>query len=82
MHYVPSAAGSTDLDQNDLDRVHPRREVMSGACKLILDIVDRFASAGAPMWPLVPSSVYGKFLRRELAGERVSAIIWDSSAFG
>jgi len=79
---VPLLAAPTDLDQNDLDRVHPRREVMSEACKIILDIVDRFASAGAPMWPLVPSSVYGKFLRRELAGERVSAIIWDSSAFG
>lgn len=35
------------------------------------------------MWPLMPSSLYGRFLRRELAAnQRVFVIIWDSSRFG
>jgi hypothetical protein len=49
---------------------------------MILDIVERFSGVGAPMWPHVPSSLYGRFLKRDLSGLRVVVIIWDSSAYG
>ena len=79
---VPLLAAPLDVDQDDLDRAHPRREPIAEACTILLDLVDRFSAAGAPMWPLVPSSLYGRFLRRELVDERVIVIIWDSSVYG
>ena len=79
---VPLLAAPPDLDQDDLDRAHPRRESIAEACTTLLDLVDRFSAVGAPMWPLVPSSLYGRFLRRELVDERVIVIIWDSSVSG
>ncbi len=79
---VPLLAAPLELDQDDLDRMHPRRDSIAQACVLILDLVDRFSDTGAPMWPLVPSSLYGRFLRRELTDERVTVVIWDSSVSG
>jgi len=79
---VPLLAAPLELDQDDLDRMHPRRDSIAQACVLILDLVDRFSDTGAPMWPFVPSSLYGRFLRRELTDERVTVVIWDSSVSG
>ena len=79
---VPLLSAPSDLDQEDLDCAHPIREHLRHACALLLDIVERFSAAGAPMWPPVPSSLYGRFLRGELADTRVFVIVWDSSKFG
>ena len=58
---VPLLLAPSDLDQEDLDRSHPMREHLRHACALLLNIVERFSAVGAPMWPPVPSSLYGRF---------------------
>lgn len=73
---VPGA----DLD--DLDSLHPMSSSLLKAGQTLLDLVERFAPLGSPMWPYVPSSLYGRFLRGELAGMRLVVIIWDSSVHG
>lgn len=73
---VPGA----DLD--DLDSHHPMSSSLLKAGQTLLELVERFAPLGSPMWPWVPSSLYGRFLRRELAGMRLAVIIWDSSVHG
>jgi len=74
--FMPMA---TDID---FDFAQPMQPRLHQACDQILHIVDRFAHLGAPMWPSVPSSLYGQFLRHELLGIRLVIITWDSSVHG
>lgn len=79
---VPLLSAPADFDLQDLDASHPMSVALQRACTLLLGLVDRFSAAGAPMWPSVPSSLYGRLLRGELTGVRVFAIVWDSSKLG
>lgn len=69
----------------DPDHLDTQLEVDAGlqdACRLVIDVVDKFAPAGTPLWPFVPSSLYGALLRGEAEGTHVAAISWDSSYLG
>lgn len=84
MHIRPLAPliSAPGADQDTLDARLPMTVALRRACSVILNTVDTFADLGAPMWPPVPSSLYGRFLRKELTQERVAVIIWDSSVHG
>gem|GEM_PF-2417476 len=84
MHIRPLAPllSAPGANQDALDARFPMTVALRRACSVILDTVNRFADLGAPMWPPVPSSLYGRFLRKELRQERVAVIIWDSSVHG
>lgn len=71
-----------DTEHDHLDSRRAMYPQLRNACIMILDIVESFSGVGAPMWPHVPSSLYGRFLKRDLSGLRVVVIIWDSSAYG
>ena len=52
------------------------------ALDFIRRCLEKFGTVGQPLWPLVPSSVYGAFLDGRLAGVRVLVITYDASVFG
>ena len=44
--------------------------------------MDRFGTAGQPLWPIVPSSLYGAFVERRLGPIKVLLITYDASVHG
>ena len=84
MHIRPMAPliSAPGADTDNIDLRFPMTAALRRACSMILDTVDMFAALGAPMWPPVPSSLYGRFLHKELTRERVAVIIWVGSVHG
>jgi hypothetical protein len=69
-------------DLEHLDRKLAVTEELRTTSSMILSLVHRFAPAGASIWPFVPSSLYGAFLRGETAGAHVFTLVWDASHLG
>jgi hypothetical protein len=44
--------------------------------------VERYGGAGQPLWPVVPSSLYGAFLAGEARDARILVITFDASVDG
>ena len=84
MHVRPQVPAIQDGPESEeaYDVRRPMTPALRDAAKRLLDVVDRQAARGAPMWPFVASSLYGAFLRGDTKGARVFAVIWDSSPFG
>jgi hypothetical protein len=57
-------------------------EATKSSLRLVLKMVDDFAPKGASLWPPVPSSLYGAFLRGETAGTNVVVVTCDCSYIG
>ena len=79
MHVRPQVPAIQDGPESEAayDVRRPITRALRDAAKQLLDVVDRQAARGAPMWPFVASSLYGAFLRGD-----TKAVIWDSSPFG
>ena len=69
-------------DPDELDAKIPISQAIRNACNTLLTLIRRFASIGTPLWPFVPSSLYGAFLRGETAGAHIVVLAWDSSPLG
>jgi hypothetical protein len=52
------------------------------ALDFIRRCLEKFGTAGQPLWHVVASSLYGAFLDGRLAGVRVLVITYDASVFG
>ena len=64
--------------------IRPKAAWRSPAFQLdfIRRCLEKFGTAGQPLWPVVASSLYGAFLDGRLAGVRVLVITYDASVFG
>lgn len=85
INYIEPLVPLLSVDGEDPDRLDerlPLPEAVRYSARLVLDLVERFASSGAALWPPVPSSLYGAFLRGDTAGLRLFILSWDSSPFG
>jgi hypothetical protein len=51
-------------------------------CTELLKVVQRYAEIGAPLWPHVPSSLFGLFLRGGATHLRLFELVWDASEHG
>ena len=69
-------------DPEHLDARLPLPDSVKTSAELVLSHVDRFASAGAALWPPVASSLYGAFLRGDTARQFVAVITWDTARTG
>lgn len=78
---VPSLSAEGE-DPNRLDARLLLSEATKSSLHLVLKMVDDFAPKGASLWPPVPSSLYGAFLRGETAGTNVVVVTWDCSYIG
>ena len=54
----------------------------TAALDFIRSCLEKFGTAGQPLWPVVASSLFGAFLDGRLAGVRVLVITYDASVFG
>ena len=52
------------------------------AIQFALEAISRFGARGQPIWPVVPSSLYGAFLDGRLGHLRVLVITFDASVYG
>jgi hypothetical protein len=55
--------------------------VCESAC-FIRQVLEDYATAGRPLWPPVPSSLYDAFIAGRTGDARVVTITWDSSVHG
>ena len=46
------------------------------------EALERHGSSGQPLWPVVPSSLYGAFITQRLGSIRVLVISYDASVHG
>jgi hypothetical protein len=74
-----SVAIGTDAEI-DWDRPVPVSDHLQSMCARLLTTIPRYAPEGQPLWPPVPSSVYGRFLRGDTEG--VTVITYDASFLG
>ncbi len=44
--------------------------------------MEKYGTAGQPLWPVVPSSLYGAFLAGEERDTRILVITFDASVHG
>lgn len=70
------------LNPSNLDVKVPVPRAIRDTCHTILELIYRFAPTGSALWPFVPSSLYGAFLRGETAGAHIAVLAWDSSPIG
>ena len=90
MHGRESGAGPVEVPSLDVEKElefdwdMPVR--MSERARAALDFmriaVERYGDAGQPLWPVVPSSLYGAFLAGEAKDARVLVITFDASVDG
>ena len=74
---------STEAEDSDrLDSRLPLSGDLRASAELVLHHVTRFAVAGSAIWRPVASSLYGAFLRGDVAGLFVVVVTWDSSRAG
>jgi len=73
--------GSED-PRPDYDRVIPVTPPLRAVCDHLLSIVPAYAPAGAPLWPLVASSLYGRLCAGAPLLTRTFAVTCDSAAPG
>ena len=52
------------------------------AAQSALSVVERYAPLGASLWPFIPSSLYGAFLRDETRGMHVLVATYDAAPSG
>ena len=52
------------------------------AIDFALTAIQSYAARGQPIWPVVPSSLYGAFLDDRLVGSNVLVITFDASVYG
>ena len=48
----------------------------------MMEIIRRFAPRGKELWPLVPSTLYGRFLQKRCLGYRLFVLTWDAGRRG
>ena len=52
------------------------------ALEFMRTAMEKYGTAGQPLWPVVPSSLYGSFLAGEETDARVLVITFDASVHG
>ena len=67
--------------QFDWDRRFPVSEELRSLLSYAAEVLFRAAPGGRPIWPPVPSSLYGQFLTGQL-GQKVVVITYDASHVG
>ena len=81
----PVAVPSLDEEKEaefDWDRELQVSERARRALEFMRAALDRYGSAGQPLWPVVPSSLYGAFLAGEEREARILVITFDASVHG
>jgi hypothetical protein len=70
-----SVCAEYDMEVLMSERAHTVLEFMRAA-------VERYGDAGQPLWPVVPSLLYGAFLAGEVRDARILVIMFDTSVDG
>ena len=81
---VPTAslAHGLSTDPPGYDRPMLVPPALAAVATELSGIIRRYAAAGAPLWPPVPSSLWASFLRGDLEALRVYELVWDASPAG
>ena len=80
---VPSiSAGCLGEHSASLDSPQPVSPALRAAAQSVLSVVERYAPLGSPLWPFIPSSLYGAFLRNETRGMHLFVATYDAAQPG
>ena len=79
---VPSLDTEKELEEFDWDMKVRMSERARTALEFMRIAVERYRDAGQPLWPVVPSSLYGAFLAGEASEARILVITFDASVDG
>jgi hypothetical protein len=66
----------------DWDREIPTTDAMTQVGQEMLRVIEKGAPEGMEMWPLHPSTLYGRFLRRRYGDQRMFVLTWDAGPLG
>ena len=78
---VPSLDEEADSEY-DWDKELPISNRAKDALEYMRIALERYGTAGQPLWPVVPSSLYGAFLDGEASDVRLLVITFDASVHG
>ena len=70
------------VPESDYDRPVPVSEEMRCLAREAVAVVERFHSAGRPLWARVPSSMLRVFLKEPVVGGLSFVLTWDASPHG
>lgn len=70
------------VDVSEYDTPMPVTEAMAGLAGELTRVIKRFHPAGRPLWPMVPSTGYRRFLEGGLDDGAAFALTWDASTRG
>ncbi len=90
IHGRETGAGPVEVPSLDTEKVLEfdwdmevrMSERARAALEFIRTAVERYGDAGQPLWPVVPSSLYGAFLAGEAKEARILVITFDASVDG
>ena len=90
MHGRETGTGPVEVpslgEEQDAEFDWDREIALSDRTRVALDYLrvalERYGNAGQPLWPIVPSSLYGAFLSGEERDARVLVITFDASVHG
>ena len=66
----------------DWDRIIPNTDAMAELGNEMLRVIEKGAPEGMEMWPLHPSTLYGRFLQRRYGNLRMFVLTWDAGPQG
>lgn len=75
--------GDDDGDSGvDWDREIPTTDALIDLGREMVKVIEKGAAEGVEMWPLHPSTLYGRFLRRRYGDMRMFVLTWDAGPRG